>query len=191
VGTTNVLTLGAAPVVATFDLTGGAQVELEVATRDSSPLRYELWRLRRGGAATLVSPVDARSGFALDRLAADEDSTWAIVFPAGASSDALLHMDCVAETHGCTPARQPGESCPAGWSCDEGLSCQLPVGACGPLVAVGTCLPAPLDCVEANLAVCGCDGVTYVSECAARQFGQSVARQGRCDGSTGLPPVPR
>jgi hypothetical protein len=193
VGSTNTLVLGAAPVVATFDLVGGAQVELEVATADSSPLRYELWRVRRGGSATLVSPVDARSGFHLDRVVTTEDSGWALVFPAGSAGQALVHMDCVAETHGCTPARQPGESCPAGWSCDQGLSCQLPIGACGPLAGVGTCMQLPQACTAVDLAVCGCDGYSYANECGARMAGQPVAHAGPCSGSepSGPPSPPK
>src|SRR5260370_28929618 len=75
VGVTNELAIGVARRVATFDLVGGAQVELEVVTRDASPLRFELWQAHVDGTATLRYPVDAASGLALDRIAADEDAT--------------------------------------------------------------------------------------------------------------------
>jgi hypothetical protein len=183
VGLTNRFAIGGAPLVATFDVVGGARLELEVATLDASPLRFELWQAHTDGRATLRDPVEAPSGFALDRIEADEDATWVLVFPpATPIAQALVRMDCVGGIRGCTPERQPGESCPAGWSCDVGLACALPIGACGPLAAAGTCIVPPPSCPQAG-AVCGCDGRTYTSECAARVARAPILRAGACDGS--------
>jgi hypothetical protein len=182
VGTTNEFVVGEVPVVATFDLVGGAQIEMEVVTRDASPVRFELWQAHRDGTTTLRDPVDAPSGFAIDRVEADEDGRWALVFPVGTSGGrALVRMDCVGGFRGCAPQRQPGESCPAGWSCDVGLECMLPVGACGPLAASGTCTVPPVACAGGGVAVCGCDGRTYASECDARLAHAPILRAGRCD----------
>ncbi len=181
VGVTNQVAIGAVPVVAAFDLLGGAQVEIEVATRDSSPVRFELWRVRVDGTASLESPVDSRSGFALQRVTADENGTWLLRFPSAAQATALVHMDCLGGIHGCTPARQPGETCPAGWSCDTGLGCELPIGACSPLAAVGTCVAVPTSCPEDIERMCGCNGQTYASECAALMAGQPIAHGGPCE----------
>jgi hypothetical protein len=180
VGVTNQLTIGQVPVVAVFDLLGGAQLDIEVATLDSSPVRFELWRVRVDGTATLESPVDARSGFALQRMTADENGTWLLRFPAAAQATALVHMDCLGGIRGCTPERQPGETCPAGWDCDTGLDCELPVGACSPLAALGTCALVPTSCPEDIQRMCGCDGKTYASECAALMAGQPIAYGGPC-----------
>jgi hypothetical protein len=182
VGSTNVLDVGSAAVAATFDLLGGTDLELEVVTADASPLTFELWQAHVDGTATLVDPVDASSGFALDRIRPDEDARWLLVFPGTRpGTRALVRMDCVAGIHGCTPERQPGESCPAGWSCDEGLECALPVGACGPLAASGTCIVPPGDCgSDHSGAVCGCDGRTYASACAARAAWAPMLHAGKC-----------
>jgi hypothetical protein len=182
VGSTNELDVGSAPVAGTFDLLGGAEVELEVVTADASPLTFELWQAHVDGTATLVDPVDASSGFALDRIRPDEGARWILVFPrASPGTQALVRMDCVGGIHGCTPERQPGDSCPAGWSCDEGLECALPLGACGSLAAWGTCMMPPADCgSDDSGAVCGCDGRTYESPCAARAAWAPVLHTGEC-----------
>ena len=184
VGTTNEFVLGNAPVVATFDLLGGAEVELEVVTRDASPLNFELWQVHVDATATLTDPVDASSGFALDSIQPDEDSRWLIAFPPAAQrTQVLVQMDCEGGIHGCTPQRQPGQSCSAGWSCDEGLECALPMGACEAVAAVGTCIVPPADCSgDQDGAVCGCDSRTYPSECAARASWVPIQGPGACSG---------
>lgn len=180
VGVTNEVTTGAVPVVADFDLRGGAQVQALVATRDGSPVRFELWRVRGDGTASLVSPVDSRSGFALQRIDADQDGTWLLRFPAAAAASVVVRLDCAGGIHGCTPERQPGQSCPAGWSCDQGLTCELPIGACSPLAAAGVCVVVPTACPEDVEPMCGCDGHTYASECAALVAGVPILHGGAC-----------
>jgi hypothetical protein len=182
VGVDNRVPVGAIPVVTPFDLVGGAQVQLEVVTPDSSPVRFEVWQAHVDEQATLLMPVDAPSGFALENVDATEDGSWMIVFPALPVGQVIVHMDCVGGEHGCSPARQPGESCPAGWSCDEGLACQLPVGACGALAAAGTCVVPPTACAANAAPVCGCNGTTYPSECAARLGGEAILADGPCQG---------
>jgi hypothetical protein len=176
--------VGGMPVLATVDLLGGSQVELEVVTPDASPLRFEVWRVRHDGSARLEIPVDARSGFALENLAPDEDGTWAILFPATTPGSVTVHMDCVGGLHGCAQWLQPGDACPAGWQCDQGLTCELPVGVCGPLAGAGTCVDIVAKCggsADDGNPVCGCDGRDYASECAARLAGATVLQEGRCE----------
>jgi hypothetical protein len=182
VGSTNELDLGRSPVAGAFDLLAGAQVQLEVVTRDGSPLTFELWQEHLDGTAMLIDAVDAYSGFALDRLLPNEDGRWILLFPETSPGlHALVRMDCVGGNRGCTPQRQPGESCPAGPSCDEGLECALPLGACGPRTAPGTCTVPPVDCPgDDNGEVCGCDGRTYASECAARAARAPMLHAGGC-----------
>jgi hypothetical protein len=176
------VTVGSTPVVTPFGLVGGAQVELEVVTPDASPVRFELWQEHVDGSTTLVMPVDEPSGFALEDIDATEDGTWLLTFPRLPAGQVIVHMDCVGGNHGCASTQQPGESCPAGWTCDEGLACQLPVGACGPLAGAGTCAVPPTSCADNAAPVCGCDGATYPSECAARLAGVPILQTGACGG---------
>jgi hypothetical protein len=134
-GMDNHYRLGAAPIVATMDLRGGSQLELEVVTPDGSPVRFEVWRARTDGTATLEMPVDATSGFALEDIDPFEDGIWVIQFPANQGVDVIVHTDCVGGLHGCAETRQPGETCPPGWTCDEGLTCVR-----APLGGVATCV---------------------------------------------------
>lgn len=129
-GTTQVVAVGAQPVVGTFDLLGGAQVEIEIATREGQPVRFELWRVHVGGGANLVTTVDSRSGFALQALHADEDSSWVIRFLPDVAEQVVVRIDCTGSTHGCTPFLQPGDRCPAGFQCDQGLTCVVPGDTC-------------------------------------------------------------
>lgn len=122
-GTTQVVALGDRPVVGTFDLLGGAQVEIEIATREGQPVRFELWQVHVGGWTSMVTTVDSKSGFALQSLHADQDSSWAIRFLPDVPEQIVVRIDCTSSTHGCTPFAQPGEACPAGFQCDQGLTC--------------------------------------------------------------------
>lgn len=134
VGVDDDLTLDGAPVLATMDLVGGARMDLEVVTTDSSPVRFEVWSIGVDGTALLVMPVDAPSGFALEAIHAQEDATWAIRFDGGQHADVIVHMDCLGGAHGCAELRQPGQTCPVGWTCDVGLVCER--GTCS-LASVG------------------------------------------------------
>jgi hypothetical protein len=147
VGVTQDVRVGSQPAVGTFDLLGGADVDIELATKDGAPLVAELWqvhvapRTTAAGAgdgarapgqswATLALTVDEDSGFALHSLHADEDSSWLLRFAPGAATDVVVHIDCGGGLHGCTPFLQPGDRCPAGWQCDQGLTCEIPGDVC-------------------------------------------------------------
>jgi len=129
-GTTQQVAIDGKPVVGAFDLLGGAQVEIEIASREGQPVRFELWQVHVGGWASMVSTVDSRSGFALQALHTDEDSSWILRFLPGTPEQVVVRLDCTGSTHGCTPFLQPGDSCPAGWQCDEGLTCVVPGDTC-------------------------------------------------------------
>lgn len=94
----------------------------------------------------------------------------------------------------CEPAPRCGrpqdEPCPADRFCLFTLADAL----CGAGAAGGFCAPYPSSCDRAPRGeACGCDGVTYETECdAARIGGVSVAHRGPCiaaptvtDGGTG------
>lgn len=65
--------------------------------------------------------------------------------------------------------------------CNLGQFCQWDEGdLCGMADAPGTCAYAPEVCPTIYKPVCGCDGKTYTSACAAAQSQASVAKLGAC-----------
>jgi hypothetical protein len=92
---------------------------------------------------------------------------------------------CVADLSGmatdhtgeCVP---PGCGGIKGVKCATGQFCSMPVGTCNTSDSVGLCKPAPTSCPDIYQPVCGCDGLTYASECVANMSGMSVASSGEC-----------
>jgi hypothetical protein len=65
--------------------------------------------------------------------------------------------------------------------CASGLYCSYADGSCGSGAATGSCAVPPASCAGATPSpVCGCDGKTYDSRCAAQAAGVSVASTGAC-----------
>lgn len=84
----------------------------------------------------------------------------------------------------CIPVEPEPTVCSSAADCLEaGDWCSKPVGACA---EEGVCEPRPAACPTVWAPVCGCDGVTYGSDCLAAGAGRSVAYAGPCDE---LPPV--
>jgi hypothetical protein len=129
-GVTQDVRVGSRPVVGTFDLLGGADVDLELVAKAEAALHVELWHIHVDRWATLAMTVDDPSGFALHELHADEDSSWLLRFPAGLPGDVVVSIHCEDSTSGCSPFVQPGDPCPDGWQCDEGLTCKVPGDVC-------------------------------------------------------------
>ncbi len=89
---------------------------------------------------------------------------------------------CAAEEAG-TSVQAVG-ACPCGGAsaaaCAQGTYCQLPTGACTLPSPAGTCATVPTSCSAASSPVCGCDGHSYDSACAAAKAQVSVFAAGRC-----------
>jgi hypothetical protein len=175
-------------VLADVLLDVGAQLQLEVATIDSSPLRFELWLVHADKHLELVNAFDVQSGFVLTNID-DEvgDARYILRFPAPASPrDVRIFLGCQRISGRCTDELQPGETCLAGHVCAEGLTCAPTNGECGSILAYGTCVvPGDVSACDpgAYEATCGCDGVTYPSVCLAQVTGGGVAASGACAGA--------
>lgn len=67
----------------------------------------------------------------------------------------------------------------AGTACAAGQFCERPAGMCAAEVS-GLCTPRPDDCHTAVAPVCGCDGITYTTDCARRFAGVALDYDGVC-----------
>lgn len=74
-----------------------------------------------------------------------------------------------------------GPPCTSDAECDAESYCRRPEGLCED---PGTCAAVPVDCADPGIdevPVCGCDGVTYPSQCFAAARKVSIARFGECE----------
>jgi hypothetical protein len=77
---------------------------------------------------------------------------------------------------------EEGAECTGNEGCAEGFLCWKKEGFCG---EPGFCtrIPSAADCQDLpDAPVCGCDDITYRTECDANLNGVTVAYQGPCDG---------
>src|SRR6266403_1270964 len=70
-------------------------------------------------------------------------------------------------------------------ACAPPRTCIYPWGACSTLTQHGRCVEAREACPG---PVCGCDGITYATECGADRAGVLVAYGGTCGTQCGGPP---
>jgi Kazal-type serine protease inhibitor domain len=68
----------------------------------------------------------------------------------------------------------------AGLSCGRGEFCSFGATCSSIADGTGVCRTLPAACTLIYAPVCGCDGKTHGSECAAHSQGVSVAAQGEC-----------
>jgi hypothetical protein len=79
-----------------------------------------------------------------------------------------------------TPSCSPPARCAALLACDPGQYCVDPAYTCGAATTLGKCEPSPGGACAPDVAVCGCDGETYPSQCAAAQAGQDITDTVSC-----------
>ena len=160
-----------AETFAAFELSAGAAVELEVVTKDGSPLRFELLRLRTDGTSELLNAFHVESGFALTSFVATSDGRFVLHFPAvTAPHDVVVHIECKSGGPRCGPAQQPGQPCMVGRDCADGLTCYPVAGACNADLMGGTCVvPIHASACDGHavVPVCACDGRIYDNACLA------------------------
>ncbi len=68
--------------------------------------------------------------------------------------------------------------------CPEGEYCDFDDAACGAAGVPGVCRPRPELCDASNAPVCGCDGRSYDSDCAAAAAGVDAGACGGGEGAT-------
>jgi hypothetical protein len=80
-----------------------------------------------------------------------------------------------------TPQTSPSpERCDVTDPCPAGELCELPVGVCASDLDSGTCVDVPFVCFDEIVPVCGCDGLTYGSDCLRRGARVQKAHDGPC-----------
>lgn len=102
-----------------------------------------------------------------------------------AADDGCNSCSCVEGNWLCTQRACPEEvACGgfAGDTCQKDEYCAYEEGAsCGWADAQATCKPRPDACAELYDPVCGCDGETHSSACAAASQGTGVLHEGECE----------
>ena len=96
---------------------------------------------------------------------------------ASSSVDASAPDGAVSDAGGQSCGGRYGQTCGPSEYCEFG-----PYNVCG-ASGPGVCAPRPASC-SYGTEVCGCDSVTYPSQCHAQQAGTDVAASGACAGGS-------
>ena len=107
-----------------------------------------------------------------DPVCACDGNTYGNACEAAAAMVSVLHQD-ECDFKPCNGA----DSCPSGFYCEKA------VGACNGTGECRAIEPPELGCPPVWMPVCGCDGITYGSDCETWHAGVSIAYEGKCNPS--------
>ncbi len=132
-----------------------------------------------GGGAV----VGADTGSAVDAAVDDTGAPDADVAPDASAGDDAALVDASSDASSVPDDAAMAQICGTRGAdpCPTNQFCQHDIGAdCGRADAPGTCQTPPTTCTPGGAQVCGCDGVTYASECEAHMAMSGVDHAGAC-----------
>jgi len=123
----------------------------------------------------------------LCRLTPTEEECNVVDNPVCGCDGQTYRSSCAAALNGV--AVETEGACPCGpglASCLGGDYCAFPLGTCADAQPVGDCQTVPLECPDVSSPVCGCNGETFDSDCAAAFVSVNVFSDGPCPCGPGL-----
>ena len=142
----------------------------------TTPMRVDAGPLDMGSDTSVA--LDAFVGidaFVADDVGLASDASSDGALDGGATSDGGSASDTGTDANAPRACGARGTS-----PCHAGEYCDFPLTAnCGVSGSPGTCAPVPMLCSRGT-TVCGCNGTTYPTACAAAMNSISVAHTGAC-----------
>lgn len=133
-----------------------------------------------GGCQGQCLPQDEsdKDGDGVAQSQGDCNDTISTVYPAAVELCDSLDNDCDGEVDEQCDSIACGGT--IGKNCGTGKYCRFDVGVCNSENPSGVCTPAPEECHDVYYPVCGCNMVTYTSDCAAAAKKVTVLKLGPC-----------